>query len=106
MVEVNNFKPKEKGTPRGSRNKEMYENNLIPFSHLKLLNGIKTALGGEGEGELVFQRVLDLVKMYRSSALKAIKYLEKYGYLKYEAKQHKVFIKILEKENDKHEINK
>lgn len=96
MLEIN-FKPQAKGTPRGSRNEKIYEANLVPASHLKLLNGIKTALGEEIRGEIIFQRVLDLVKMHRSSALKAIKYLEKYGYLKYEPRQHKVFVEILNK---------
>ena len=106
MSDINNeFKPKAKGTPRGSRNEKIYESGLIPASHLKLLNGIKTALAEETKGELIFQRVLELVQMYRSSALKAIKYLEKYGYLKYEPRQHKVFVEILnKKELDNNEI--
>ena len=106
MLEINEFKPQAKGTPRGSRNEKIYESGLIPASHLKLLNGIKTALGEETRGEIIFQRVLDLVGMYRSSALNAIKYLEKYGYLKYEPRQHKVFVEILNKENDNNESSK
>ena len=106
MTEINKFKPQAKGTPRGSRNKKIYESGLIPTEHLKLLNGIKLALAGEDKAEIVFQRVLDEVKMYRSSALKMINSLEKYGYLKYEPRQHKVFVEILRKEIDNNENSK
>ena len=109
MSEINDFKPKPKGSPIGSRNKKIYESGLIPAEHLKLLNGFKTALAGENKGEIVFQRVLDEVKMFRTAALKIVKYLEKYGYLKYEPKpkEHRVFVEILDKkEIDNNEINK
>ena len=105
----NDFKPKAKGSPRGSRNEKIYESGLIPAEHLKLLNGIKKALADESKGEIIFQRVLDEVKSSRSSALKMVKYLEKYGYLKYEPKpkEHRVFVEILEKkELGNNEINK
>ena len=111
MLDINNinneFRPKAKGTPRGSRNEKIYESGLIPASHLNLLKGIKIALGEDTQGEIIFQRVLDLVKTYRSSALKAIKYLEKYGYLKYEPRQHKVFVEILKNKGiDNNEFKK
>lgn len=107
LSDINKFKPRDKGTPRGSRNDRIYSSNLVPAEHLKLLNGIKTALAGENSGEIIFQRVLDIVNMSRSSALKIIRYLEKYGYLKYEPKprQHRVFVKIFnKKEHDNNEI--
>ena len=109
MPEINNneFKPKAKGTPRGSRNEKIYESGLIPASHLNLLKGIKIALGEDTQGEIIFQRVLDLVKMHRASALKVVKYLEKYGYLKYEPnpKEHRVYVEILKNKEIDNNVN-
>ena len=73
------------------------------------MKGIKIALGEDTQGEIIFQRVLDLVKMHRASALKVVKYLEKYGYLKYEPnpKEHRVYVEILKnKEIDNNEFKK
>ncbi len=97
MSDKLDFKPKPKGMPRGSRNEKIYTSGLMPAEHQKLLKGFRTALDGETKGELIFQKVLDLVGISRTSALKMIPYLEKYGYLKYEAKprEHKVYVEIL-----------
>lgn len=91
------FTPRVKGTPRGSRNEKLYEAGIMPGEHKRLLKGFETALSGKKEGELIFQRVLELVGISRSSALRMIKSLEKHGYLKYEAKtrEHKVYVEIL-----------
>ena len=103
MPEEISCRPRVKGTPRGSRNERIYSSGLIPAEHLKLLNGLKTALGSELQGELIFQRVLELVGISRTSALKMIKYLEKYGYLKYEAnaKEHRIYVEILKGADNK-----
>ena len=97
MPEKSDFKPKPKGTPRGSRTEKIYAAGLIPAEHQKLLNGFRTALDGETKGELIFQKVLDLVGISRASALKMIKLLEKYKYLKYEAnpREHKIYVELL-----------
>ena len=91
------FRPKPKGSKRGSRNEKIYEEGLMPATHQKLLNGFLTALKGETKGELILQRVLEVVGMSRSSALKVIQYLEKYGYVIYEAKpkEHRIYVEIL-----------
>ena len=89
MLEKSEFKPKPKGTPRGSRNEKIYAVGLVPAEHQKLLNGFRTALDGETKGELIFQK--------GASALKMIKLLEKYKYLKYEAnpREHKIYVELL-----------
>ena len=94
---ITDFKPKAKGSKRGSRNEKIYESGLVPAPHQKLLNGMKIALSGDTKGELIFQRVLELVGISRTSALKMISYLEKYGYVRYEAKpkEHKINILTL-----------
>lgn len=94
---VTEFQPQPKGSKRGSRNEKIYEEGLMPATHQKLLNGFLTALKGETKGELILQRVLEVVGMSRSSALKIIEYLEKYGYVRYEAKpkEHRIYIEIL-----------
>ena len=66
MPEKSEFKPKPKGTPRGSRNEKIYAAGLVPAEHQKLLNGFRTALDGETKGELIFQKVLDLVGISRT----------------------------------------
>ena len=98
MPEKSEFKPKPKGTPRGSRNEKIYAAGLVPAEHQKLLNGFRTALDGETKGELIFQKVLDLVGISR-------KLLEKYKYLKYEAnpREHKIYVELLtSKETNKY----
>lgn len=97
MSDKLDFKPKPKGMPRGSRNEKIYKSGLVPAEHQKLLNGFRTALDGETKGELVFQKVLDLVGISRASALKMIKLLEKYEYVKYEAnpREHKIYVELL-----------
>ena len=94
---VINSKPKPAGTPRGSRNDKAYQSGLVPAEHQKVYNGFKEALGDEICGDLVLQRVLDNIGMCRAAVLRIIPYLEKYGYIKYEAKprQHCVSVTIL-----------
>ena len=98
---ITDFKPKGKGSKRGSRNEKIYESGLVPAPHQKLLNGMMIALSSDTKGELIFQRVLELVGISRTSALKMISYLEKYGYVRYEAnpKEHKINIEILKGAN-------
>mgnify|MGYP007069927741 CR=1 FL=1 len=91
------YRPKPKGSKRGSRNEKIYESGLMPAEHQKLLKGFIMALSGETTGELIFQRVLEEVGISRPSALKMISYLERYGYMKYEAKprEHQIYVEIL-----------
>ena len=94
---VTNSKPKPAGTPRGSRSDKAYQAGLIPAEHQKVYNGFKEALGDDLSGDLVLQRILDDIGMCRTAVLRIIPYLEKYGYIKYEAKprQHCVYVTIL-----------
>ena len=90
-------KPKPKGTPRGSRNEKIYQEGLIPAEHLKVYKGFKEALEAEGSGELILQRIVEKIGMSRTSILKIIPFLEKYGYIKYESRprEHRIFVEIL-----------
>ena len=94
---ASDFKPKPKGTPRGSRNDRAYSEGIMPAEHQKVYNGFKFALGEETEGEIVLQRVLDNIGMSRAAVLRIIPYLEKYEYIRYESrpKKHCVLVSIL-----------
>ena len=93
----NNFSFKPTTGSTGSKNERLYAEGIVPGVHQRLLNAFKLGLEGETKGELVLQKVLDYVHMTRTHALKIIKQLVKYGYIKYEAKpkQHRVYIELL-----------
>lgn len=90
-------RPKPVGTPRGSRNDKAYKAGFVPAEHQRVYNGFRDALGDDRSGDLVLQRVLDEIGMSRTAVLRIIPYLEKYGYIRYEAKarQHCVSVTIL-----------
>ena len=81
--------------PRGSRTEKAYEDGMMPVEHQRLYNGFKKALEDATSGELILQRVLDDVGMFRASALRIVKFLVKYGYIEYEARNHHIFVRIL-----------
>ena len=76
-----------------------YQEGYMPSAHQKVLKGFIQAVGGVGqEGEINLQRqVLDVMKLSRSSVLRVIPYLVKYGYIHYEARplKHCSFVKII-----------
>ena len=72
-----------------------YRAGEIPFDHARLLKGIKKALGGLEEGEIILQTVLDSLGMTRKSALNMFGHMQAFGVLKhYEPRHHCVFISI------------
>ena len=76
-----------------------YQEGFMPSAHQKVLAGFIKAVGGVGqEGEINLQRqVLDVMKLSRSSVLRVIPYLVKYGYIRYEARplKHCSYVKII-----------
>lgn len=72
-----------------------YRAGEMPFDHARLLKGIKKALNGLEEGEIILQTVLDSVGMTRKSALNMFAHMQAFGVLKhYERRHHCVFISI------------
>lgn len=76
---------------------DYYESERMPPPrHLEVLNAIRDALGGETEGRISLQdSVLDVIQIKRASAVRIIKHLEHFGYLKYKPQYHCVWIRLL-----------
>ena len=76
-----------------------YQAGFMPSAHQKVLAGFVQAVGGVGkEGEINLQRqVLDQINMSRSSVLRVIPFLVKYGYIRYEARplRHCSYVSII-----------
>ena len=90
---------KEAVTSVSSRIDRDYQAGFIPSAHQKVLVGFIGAVGGVGKsGEINLQRqVLDVVGMSRSSVLRVIPFLVKYGYIHYEARplRHCSYVSII-----------
>ena len=80
---------------RVSRVERAYESGMIPTEHYRVYEGLKRALGEKTSGELILQRVLDDIGMFRSSVLRIIQFLVRYGYIEYESRTHHIFVRIL-----------
>lgn len=77
--------------------RDYYESeHMPPPRHKEVLDAIKAALGTESEGRINLQKtVLDVINIKRASAVRIIKHLEEYGYLKYKPQYHCIWIQIL-----------
>lgn len=75
-----------------------YDEGMVPPAHQRVYNGLRDAVGGVGKsGIVILQRVCENTGTSRTNVLRVIKYLEQYGFLKYEArpKEHCSFVSIL-----------
>lgn len=83
---------------RGSYVIRAYDEGMVPPAHQRVYNGLRDAVGGVGKsGIVILQRVCENAGTSRTNVLRVIKYLEQYGFLKYEArpKEHCSFVSIL-----------
>ena len=83
---------------RGSYIERAYDEGMVPPAHQRVYNGLCNAVGGVGKsGIVIMQRICENTKTSRTNVLRVIKYLERYGFLKYEArpKEHCSFVEIL-----------
>ena len=89
---------------RDSNNKLVIDNKeqgdtlndgYMPPEHKRVYDGLKAALDGRTEGEIILQHVLNSIGMLRPSVLKIIRHLVHYGYLRYKPQKKKVFVSIL-----------
>lgn len=83
---------------RGSYVIRAYDEGMVPPAHQRVYNGLRDAVGGVGKsGIVILQRVCENTGTSRTNVLRVIKYLEQYGFLKYEArpKEHCSFVSIL-----------
>lgn len=78
-----------------SRIERAYADGYMPPEHKRVYDGLKAALDGRTEGEIILQHVLNSIGMLRPSVLKIIRHLVHYGYLRYKPQKKKVFVSIL-----------
>ena len=75
-----------------------YEEGMMPPAHQRVYNGLRDAVGGVGKsGTIILQRVCEDTGTSRTNVLRIVKYLERYGFVRYEArpKQHCSFVEVL-----------
>lgn len=95
---LNSAKNGETRGRRGSYVIRAYDEGMVPPAHQRVYNGLRDAVGGVGKsGIVILQRVCENTGTSRTNVLRVIKYLEQYGFLKYEArpKEHCSFVSIL-----------
>jgi len=95
---LNSAENRETRGRRGSYVIRAYDEGMVPPAHQRVYNGLRDAVGGVGKsGIVILQRVCENTGTSRTNVLRVIKYLEQYGFLKYEArpKEHCSFVSIL-----------